>query len=315
MFVIIILLLPERPKKPAPETALPQLTIPDYLKGEKTIEINFEKKDFDFPSKLAALEVKGARLTPEETKTIANSLDFTFEPKISRDVFDGTIHTYAGEISSLVARLEISAMDYTLYTTPSFINKQLSAEALISIATDFLVKNGFVPANDIEFSSFIFYKDSPGEGLFPASKKEATIFQINFSSKVTNIPILTLNPQNTLIYVRILPDGTVFSAHVKRLDEIRQSTETYRLKSFSDLKNSADEAVVISLDFGNINLSDVPENSLKKITVNKVELGYLLTSVETGILQPVYLLKGEAEVVGFQDKVNASLYLPAVKGF
>jgi hypothetical protein len=289
---------------------LPTPNIPSLVKGTYPVEVDF-KEGFDFPSKIPLLNLQKG-VFPEKTITeIANNLGFG-EPFIANDVFDGKTYVYQGETATLTVSVKNQELNYTLNSIPSFANKQLSDSSLVNLATNFLTENGFVSPDDIQFASFSYLKETAGQGLYSVSKEEATFYQVNFSSVVSETTILTLNPQDTPIYVRILPDGTVFKARVIRLGTISESLTQYKLKTYDEVVSEITNATLISLDDGNIHLSDIPEGSIENILISEVRLVYLLDSPTSQILQPVYLFKGKATISGFPSEVNASLYLPAV---
>lgn len=293
-------------------THFPEPNIPSLLEGPYPIEALFSKKDFSFPSEASLLKLEKTPLQDSFIKTIANNLGFTNDPLIMDDVFDGKMYIYQSEESALTISLKNQEFDYTLNEIPRFINKQPSDTALINTAKDFLTQMGFVSSENIQFTSFVYLKESSGQGLYPVSKEEAALYQVNFSSVIADITILTLNPQNTPIYVRILSDGSVFNAHVNRLGTISKSADQYKLKTYDEVISKINDVVLISLDDGNIHLPDISNESIQKISIFSIQLAYLLDSPTSETLQPVYLLKGVADISGFPTEISASMYLPAI---
>ncbi len=297
-------------KEEAPSPLLPPPNIPKLIEGTYPIEVDF-KKSFNFPSEIPLLNLQKGTLQDETIKEIANSLGFG-DPFIADDVFDGRMYIYQGSMSTLTVSVKKQELNYTLNSIPTFIDKQLNNSSLTNIATNFLLENKFLASEDIRFVSFSFLDEEPGQGLYPVSKEEATFYQVNFSSLISDVDILTLNPQDTPIYVRLLPDGTVFKAQATLLGTISESISQYRLKNYDQVVSEINNAILISLDDGNVHLPDIPEGSIKKISISDVQLVYLLDSPTSKTLQPVYLFKGKANISGFLSEVNASLYLPAV---
>lgn len=291
---------------------LPQPKIPSLLEGSYPIETIFEKQDFNFPSRIPVLILEKTPLQDQDIKNIADNLGLTSDPLIMEDVFDGKMYIYRSEESALTVSLKNQEFDYTLNKLPSFINKQPSDTALINTAKDFLIQMGFVSSEDIQFISFVYFKETSGEGLHPTNKEDATLYQVNFSSVIADTTILTLNPQNTPVYVRLLPDGSVFKAHVNRLGVISKSANQYKLKTYDEVISNMNNVVLISLDDGNIHLPDISNKSIKKISIYNIELAYLLDTPTSVTLQPVYLLRGTADISGFPIEVSASMYLPAI---
>jgi hypothetical protein len=308
--LIVVSLFLKKEEEIAPP--LPQPKIPSLLEGAYPVETFFEQQDFNFPSKISALKLEKTLLQNQDIANIASNLGFPVDPLIMEDVFDGKMYIYRSEESALTVSLKNQEFDYTLNTVPAYINKQPSDAALINTAKDFLTQMGFVSSEDIRFESFIYLKETSGQGLYPTNKENAMLYQVNFSSVVVDTTILTLNPQNTPVYVRLLPDGSVFKAHVNRLGTISKSTTQYKLKTYDEVISKINDVILISLDDGNVHLPDISNKSIKKISIYSIELAYLLDTPTSETLQPVFLLKGTADISGFPTEVSASMYLPAI---
>ena len=310
LIVVSFILKKEEATKPSPSLPLPK--IPSLLEGDYPIEVVFEKRDFDFPSSMYVLQLEKQLLLENGINNIASNLGYTDEPLVMDDVFDGKIYIYRNEESALTASIKNQEFDYTLNQIPSYVNKQPSDEALIGTARDFLIENGFVSSEDIQFVSFVYLKETPGQGLYLTSKENAALYQVNFSSEIDDATILTLNPLNTPVYVRILPDGSVFQAHASRLGTVTESVNQYKLKTYEEVINGINDSILMSLDDGNIHLPDISNTSISKITITSIQIAHLLSNSTTTTLQPVYLLKGTASIVGFPTEISASMYLPAI---
>lgn len=293
-------------------THFPAPNIPSLFEGSYPIEVLFSKNDFVFPSKISYLKIEKTPLQDSSIKTVASNLDFSNDPLIMDDVFDGKMYIYQSEESSLTVSLKNQEFDYTLNEIPSYINKQPSDIALVNTAKDFLIQMEFVSSEDIQFVSFVYFKETSGQGLYPTNKENATLYQVNFSSVIDNVTILTLNPLNTPIYVRLLPDGSVFQAHVSKLGSVTESPIQYKLKTYEEVVSNISDAVLISLDNGNVHLPDVSNTSINNISITSVQLIHLLDNPTSTTLQPVYLLKGISNISGFTEKIDASMYLPAI---
>ena len=291
---------------------LPQPKIPSLMEGSYPVEIFIEKEDFSFPSKTSVLKLEKAPLLDQDINNIADNLGFVSDPLIVNDVFDGKMYIYRSEESALTVSLKNQEFDYALNRVPSFINKQPSDTALINTAKDFLTQMGFVSSESIEFVSFVYFEETSGQGLYPTNKESATLYQVNFSSVISDTTILTLNPQNTPIYVRLLPDGSVIKAHANRLGSISKSADQYKLKTYDEVISDINNIVLISLDDGNIHIPDISNKSINNISIFSVQLTYLLDTPTSTTLQPVYLLKGTADISGLPAEVSASMYLPAI---
>lgn len=298
----------------APPPSLPKPSIPRTTSGEFEIEFSISKKDFKLPDSAPILERGESHYSPSEIQKTAQSLGFTSDPQKAKDALEGDILIYQNEVAYLIATLQKGKIEYQLVSAPSAINKQLSDPALGKIASDFLTQNGFVASDKIKFSSVVPLKTGISEGIRPSDRSTASFYQVNFSPKVAGFEILTVNPTKSPIYVRVLPDGSIFGASVNKFDSLRESTEAFRLKNFDQLNASIKnkEAVVVSLDAGNLSPSDLPANTSKKVVISEINLAYLLDPGNPNIIAPVYVLKGEAQIGGLPSVVDAIFYLPAL---
>lgn len=293
--------------------AFPKPSIPVSFKGEFPFEFKIE--EISLPKELPVLEVSPAGKIPEaQAREVAENFGYDFEPRIAEDIYDGTTYIWEEQGSVLYVRARTKKIEYQAYTNPaSAINKQLSNDALIQIAKDFLLSNRLISPEEVEFSSFVFYKADPSrEGLYPAPKNEAIFYQLNFSPKFSGFEILTIDPTKTPVYVTLLPDGNVYQAQVTWLGEVKQSQEFFKTKDIEEIKNSLGEAVLVSLDDGNVYLEDLGTEDIQKVAVSEIKAAYFRESPETKIYQPIYLLEGMARVRGFSQEIRATLYLPAL---
>ncbi len=308
---IFFIVRARREAQPAP--SLPKPDIPRTTSGEFEIEITLSKKDFKFPDSAPLLERGTSSYSPTEIQAIAQKLGFTSEPQKAKDSVEGDIFIYQNGLAYLIATPQKGKIEYQLLSTPSAINKQLSDSALTKVASDFLTQNGFVSGDKIKFTSILALKAGVSEGLRPTDKQSASFYQIDFSPKVSGFEILTVNPLNSPIYVRVLPDGNVFGASVNKFDSLREGVEKFRLKNFDQIIASTKnkEAIVVSLDQGNLSSSDLPANTSKKATISEISLAYLLDPGNPGVLAPIYVLKGEAQIGGLPGAMEVIFYLPA----
>ena len=302
-------------KKPpaSPVTAFPTPQIPVLLKGEYSVELSVDEGAFGaLPGSSPLLERKAAQLGREEIVSIAKKLGFANDPLEASDVLSGSVFIFSGAKSSFVATPKTATMDYTLNELPAALNKQLSDESIKKIARDFLVNSGFFGSEEIVFGELLFLRETPGEGFYPTSRAAASFYQVNFYPKAAGRTVLKLSPQDPLIGVRVLPDGEVFSGHVVRIGTLSESSQEYQLKNYKEFSAEINKAIIVSLDEGNLYLPDLPEGAIKRVSIKDAELSFLLESVASPVLQPIYLLLGTAEVVGYSSPVSVSLYLPAI---
>ncbi|MBI3397568.1 hypothetical protein HY045_03770 [Candidatus Woesebacteria bacterium] len=285
--------------------------IPDLYSGSLKIDAKFSQEDFGFPGYLPFLDISQGNYSSDQVKQIAVSLGFKSDPIIAQDTQLGTTYLYNSGTVSLIAVPQRGKIDYQLNSRPSAINKQLGNQELIDIATKFLNDNSVINKDDLNFSSFGYFVRNSSERLQPVSKSSAQIIQLNFSSKATTYPILALTPQSSPINVRVLPDGSIYSFSVLKYTA-KPGEIKHKIKNYNDTISSLKDSKVITIDNGNRNPTDLTKDSIRSVTVEKIELFYLLDSLESSSLQPVFKLTGKAQISGVKDPLGIELYLPAV---
>lgn len=313
-FVFLLwIFLYQKPKSQKVISPPPSPKIPSLLKSNPAVEVNFGKEVFaTVPKEVFPIDASPLALTADYGQKIAKNLGIDTSPIVANDVFDGKVYIYNSPSSSLTIYVDIGKVSYSLSSLPQTINKQLTDDALVKIAKEFLIKNGFVNPDEIEFSSFLFIKEKDGEEVFSTTKASASFYQVNFRSKASDIPIISLNPQKPFVFVQILPDGSVFRASVQKLALIKKGQGVLKIKTYQEVLDSVKNAKIVSLDNGNIHLPDLPKNSVKTIYLKNIKLAYIFDSPETKSLSPVFLFEGEAVVEGYDKPISAVLYLPAV---
>ena len=300
-------------------SSLPTPSIPVHFAYKLPLSFQVEKESFNFPKNLPLLELqRRSPLSEGLIDKIAGSLGFIEEPSTFKNVDREIVKFYNNDKYSLTVYPE----ERYLKLGPAFnpydliknaINKQLTEEDMQIIARDFLVNNLLLEADDIKFMGINYLKADRGYEVFQtAGKDEGEIFQLNFSLSLSPYPIYSLNPQQTFLYVQLLKDGYILNCKANLENNYSPSAETVPLKDFSQVKASLDQAVLVSLFDGNINLPDLKEKDIEKIRIDSIELVYLMDNPKSKNMQPVFLLSGKAKVIGYEEEVNAFLYLPAL---
>lgn len=286
--------------------------IPDEISDQNPkYNLNITDADFNFPEKLPALISENAKLDENEITEIAEILGFS-DPKIKDDYFDGVTYVFSTDQSFLIGRAEVGKLEYSLNEIPKAGNLSKSEDELINIAKIFLEESKFTGTENVNLSSISYYSLGDISTLKPSTKENALIIQINFTSNISDISILSINPQNTLTFVQVLTDGTIFKAHAQKLKTIEKTEKKYALKNFDEFQNSIERSVIVLLKNGLINPSDVSRNTIDNITIDSIEISYLQTRSQDKTLQPIYLLKGTSSIANEKGPVDIVLYLLAI---
>jgi hypothetical protein len=298
-----------------PSKAIPGYPkIPEGYRGDAQIIVNIDENDFDFPKQLPMYTTSELSvLTEEQAKKYANNLGFTFEPEVDPDITEGKVYVWIKEPEEFFVYPKSRKTDYYTQLPERTINKQLSDDAYIAIAKDFSVNAYVLEKGKLDFVNFVYYVGIPGTGtLTQTTKENAGIIRVNLKPKLLEYPILTLDPNTSPLYVEVLPDGEVYRSEYHAIQELGKTEEEFRIKSYQEVLDTLNQAVIMTLDLGYFGPSDVPAGDIVRIDINKIELAYLLDSPSSIMYQPVYLLTGKAEIRNVKNPVNTQLYLPAL---
>lgn len=288
--------------------------IPEGYRGDSQIILNVEESDFDFPSQLPLYTTSDTSpITEEQAKKYANNLGFTFEPEVDPDITEGKVYLWIFEPEEFFVYPKSRRVDYYTQLPDKTINKQLSDDAYIDIAKDFSSNAYDIEKGKLDLVNFIYYAGVPGTGTLTETNKEnAEIIRVNLNPRLLEYPILTLDPNTSPLYVEILPDSEVYRSEYHFLHELGKTEEEFKLKSYQEVVDSLNQAIIITIDLGYFGPSDIPEGDIKRIDINNIELAYLLDSSSSQLYQPVYLLTGKALIKNVENPVNTQLYLPAL---
>lgn len=304
----------------------PQVEIPNIVPQTKSqypqgglIENTLEKSKFNFPKELPILiQKENSVLTEEKIIKIANNWNFSGDPLKIPDITKGIIYIWNGELSSLSITPKDNYIKYSPVFNPTnrintAIDKKISEEEFVQIAKDFIIQGLGIAETTIQKTGITYLQKVEGNEIFsPAPKEIATILQVNLALSDTTYPILSENPIIPQIYVQILKDGSVLNSSIFITNQYLSSSEKYFLKSYEEAISQINQSTLVSLNSGNINPSDLPENSIERIKITEIELSYLVDFQNPRRADPVFVLKGTATVQGYGDEIEAILYLPAI---
>lgn len=295
----------------APYIPTPKIT--NYLKNQIPIELSLKESDFKMPQSARPLDNQNTNpITDEQAMLYGKNAGFQNEPIIADDVFDGKTFIWSNEKEALTVYSQSSTIKYSLNTQDRNGASKKPKDELIKISKEFLISKGLLNSKESsEFSYITFLKNRQPDGFYPTTENDADFYQVNFAPISGGKKILTLDPDASPINVWILPDGTITKAIVIRLGHVKEATTSYKLKNYQELVGSLNNATIVSLDNGNAGLVETG-NEVKKITVNQIELVYLIDTPKSKIFQPVYLLKGDATLKDGITTINTMLYLPAI---
>jgi hypothetical protein len=301
-----------------PETNLSPLdkpNIPKQVQNGYKLKSNIRQDSFTFPERLPVLEiVSRGPYTREEATLVAFAAGFQGQPIVGEDVRMGTTYIWTSNTASLVVYSGPRAVEYARNEyTESVVSRYTEIE-LRERAERFLSERLLVPKEYFEFTSLQYLSFLGGhEELIKTSEGNAQFYQYDFSPAGSGFKVVSFDPNSTVYTVLILPDGTVQKAQTEDLGELTASTESYIIKNYKEVLETLSEADIITIDGGNIPPSLLDRNVVENVTINDVELAYLMPADGTNVLQPIFILDGLADIRNIRERVSVVLYLPAFK--
>ncbi len=306
-----------------PEKFQQSLNIPNYFQGTTLpIKNDIKSSEFNYPTTLPYLQQNNLTIFNDTTITnIASNLGFTDQPQIFDDAQKGRVLIWSGDKYSLTVTPKDNIIQFSSNSTARIlvqnaIDKQLSDSDFTTLAEIFLTNKINLNKSDLKFAGFTYYKIQNGvEYLAKTDKDSSQIIQLNYSESPSKYPVLTTNPEQSQISIQFLKDGSMLTFTANLGYQLDESANQYPIKNWSQFSSEIKNSVLVSLNDNNVNLPDLKASDVQSIDINKASLVYLLDFSNQGVIQPVFLLEGQAVVVGFSSPVNASLYLPAFEGF
>ncbi len=319
--LVLILSFKKESKKTVDNISpFPDLSIPSFIEKKYNVSFSIKKDDINLPQELPYLEkTQLLPLTKDEASLIASSLGFINDPLDVTDAISGEILIWNSETNFLSVTLKERKIKYGPNYNPtekisSVADKQYSEEEIINNATKFLKEKLSSFITNPSFVSFTYLKPEEGLELFQETDKtNAQIYQLNFNEGNILYPILTLNPQSTNIYVQLLKDGTILNMESTFISEPVESTEKFSTKTFEEIVSQASNAEIVSINNGNENLSDINPSDIENVIIDKIFVSYFLENQSDEYFQPIYVLKGNVEIIGYSEQLPIVLYLPAFK--
>lgn len=313
LFVLFFYFSKQEEKLPSPIVLKPQ--IPTYIEGKLPIQSSITKDKYNVPKTASILSFNLEPITKNNALKTAESLGFTEVVNEFKDTNEGVKYYWFNDKYSLVITPKTGKIKYYSSSSeiPDVQNKQLSNDGILDNANDFISKSSITNLNNIKTTEILALKKNQlSGGLEKTSANQADVYQVNYTYNALDYEILTLDPSFPLIFVQILPDGSIHSMEITKLANLSENPDKVELKTFEDFSNTFPEAKLVSLLNDYVNISNLTVENISNITIDNVKLVYLLDSYTSQKLQPVLLLEGSALVTN-SNADRAILYLPAAK--
>lgn len=319
VIALIYLLISNRSGESGVVSKIPKPKIQYYSTSSIQIESTVTESDFNFPSSLPAIETNSKELETNYIETLAQKLGFSGEPNKAEDVVNGSVYYFNSDDYYMVVYPKIRKIKFGTTGSPydkaaTAQNKQLSDKEIFAIAEKFLFDNLGIDKNDLRYNETKYLIADRQTEVFPETNKESSnVSQLNYSSSLSQYPVITSNPLHSTSYVQILKDGSLLNAEVFIPSDEKLSVEEYSILTYEDYQSLYSSAILVSIDSTNVNLPDFTEETKGKISINRISLAYLLDDEINSVYQPIFVLEGTASIPDFGDNKKAVLYLPAFK--
>jgi hypothetical protein len=310
---ILYIYLKSSPKN-APEIVPSKPILIQTYKGSLSMSLGINESQFKYIDKLPFLNVSRKSITDDYANGVASSLGFSIAPVKIDDTQEGLTYFWKNDNATLFVYTKSSKIRYS--SGKSFIapNKQLSENAVKSTAEKLLIDNKILNPGNFSLGSVQFLKErSLNEGFIKSTKEDFSLYQISVLPKSTDYQIISPVSTESASYIQLTKDGDIYSFQLVVFESTEKAPTEYKLKTYSEIKTSIGNSVLISLGGEETPLKDLPKDFVNNIVVDQVDISYLLDSPTSTSLQPVYKLTGTATLSG-GGKTEAILYLPALSG-
>ncbi|EKD57610.1 MAG: hypothetical protein ACD_57C00212G0002 [uncultured bacterium] len=317
LFIFIGLQFTNKPKQeiPTKPSLAPQANIPKYINQPIEIQNETKAEDIKIPTEAALLKFNNydKPLTEQEIESISTTFGVTKQVRIYDDAYGGKTHIWLEDDFSLFIYTKSRTVGYNKNEKPPrIINKQLSNDVLANTALQFTTSHfPQTISNSLKVGNINYWKS---EGLEHREKVEnladADLIQVNLSPSVSSFKVVSLDPQSSPSSVWVLPNGEVFSLSMVLMGEVKEGLEKYKLKTYEEVVNNIGSASLISVDNGNLSVTELKPTQIEMLKVINIELAYLFNPENLEYLQPIFILEAQGSILN--QETNAFLYLPAI---
>ena len=297
---------------------VPPPKIPIQIDRTYQVKFDLDENNINIPSTVPVISFNNSTpINIEEAQNIANNLEYTEAPQTVNDVVDGTVYLWNNISGPLFVYADIRKIDYSYAVPTTTIDKKFTNEDNIKIARDFLESKFEYESGEVEFAftTYIDFSEGAYHGHSVPNKGISTITQVNFTPSNANIKTLSLNPEASPVFVWIANDGTIARAVATKLSDVQTLDASINIKTISEIKESANDAIIVSLDHGNIDPYDIKPGEIQEVKITQIELAYLLEKPEFRFLQPIIVYTGNTKIKGHgkEGLIDVTLYLTAQK--
>lgn len=290
--------------------SLPEPDIKKGMEEQPKVVFKIKKEDFPIPTSVPLLKAKKLNsFTKDQAISISSKFGFGLDYVEANDVVDGTVLIWNDTQKSLVTYLKDRHVVFTQKTSLSPINKQITENSLINIAKKYIEDKNLVDSSRLA-NPYIEYLSNKNGEMEYVQPSEANVYKITFNNATNNFKIFKESPGIKPISAWINTEGDISKIEIYDTYEFTETTESYEILTYDELKNNIDKAIVVEIDNGYIIPQDSSNFNLGNISINNVELGYYEEKGED-LFQPIFVLYGTLPVEN--QSTDVTLYLPALK--
>ncbi len=238
-------------------------------------------------------------------------LGFSGKAQEIEDALEGTLLLWSKEGQTLVVNEDGTGLSYRvdLKSDPSILAGSFlpTFEQAASIVERTLTELG-PPSKLLEYNNFKSETLKTGvEYVQETSSEEAELVEIHFVAKIDEYPIyLEKGPQWSPVLAWVGRDGKLLRLEYTPLGNLGEKIADYPLKNQEELLRDLErgEGTIASSNFEG-------GEEVVSVAVTKVNLGYLLPSPNANIVQPIFVLQGQARAKSGKTG-QVTIYLEAV---
>jgi len=242
----------------------------------------------------------------------AQALGFSTEPQVIEDALEGILYLWSEDGQTLVINEDASSLSYRvdLKADPtvlagSFLPTFREAATIVRRTLEELGEVSELLEHDVTKNKAL----KTGVSLVQeTSLADAELVEVCFTTKIGGYPVyLESGPDWDPVLAWIGRDGKLLRLEYHSVGNLGEKIADYPLKNEEEVLEGLEggEGTVVSS-----NLEGGQE--IASVTITRVSLGYLLPSPNTAVIQPIYVLQGQART----DKgkfVQITIYLEAVR--
>lgn len=251
----------------------------------------------------------------EKARAWAKVLGFAGEPQEVADSLRGTLYRWAEAGRVLIIDSQATNLSFAvdLLAAPevlkgSFLPTFESAAAIIE-RTLAELSPAFGGSNLLKFD--VSKSEALVAGAARAKKvtvDEADFVEIHFTSSIKDQPAVSeVGPDIDPLVAWVGRDGKLLRLELQVVGSLGEKVGDYPLKSLEEVKEGLEggEGVVI-------NSTLEGDQEIVSTTITQISLGYLLPEAHAQIIQPIFILRGQARTAGGQTG-EVIVYLVALE--